>query len=103
MTRAPTITPIVRPVADEEVDEPAAASPLGFDVTAGFLLRSTADTRGDGFTEDVGVGDTGTAVGSAAAVAVGLVRVRVGVGVDECVGVGDDDAPRTVIVPVMYV
>jgi hypothetical protein len=52
------------------------------------------DARGDGITEDVGVGDTGT-TGLAVAVAVGFVRVCVGVGV----GVGDVVESVMVIVP----
>jgi len=53
------------------------------------------DTRGDGFAEDVGFGDTGTTLGLAVAVAVGFVREWVGV------GVGDVVVPMTVIVPCM--
>lgn len=56
------------------------------------------DARGDGFTEDVGVGDAGTTTGLAVAVAVGFGRV--------CVGVGDGDEdgvePMTVTVPCMF-
>jgi len=51
------------------------------------------DARGDGFTEDVGVGDTGATVGLAVAVAVGFGLVCVGVGVG--IGVGDVLVPRT--------
>ena len=68
-------------------------------------LLDVLDARGDGFTEDVGVGDTGTTVGLAVAVAVGFGRVRVGVGVgkDVCVGVGDGVDPTTMIVPCIWV
>ena len=95
---APAIRPIVT-AACEEVDA-AATTRLGVD--GGPL--GVLDARGDGFTEDVGVGDTGTTVGLAVAVAVGFGRVCVGAGVgDECVGVGDGVDPTTVIVPCIVV
>jgi hypothetical protein len=92
ITSAPAIKPIVTPVCDED-DEASATTRLGVDdgVAAGPL--SDVDARGDGFTEDVGVGDTGTTVGLAVAVAVGfgLACVGVGVGVALCVGVGVEE------------
>lgn len=97
---APASKPIVTPVAEEEDDEPAATTRLGVGVAdVGDDDVLVFDTRGDGFTEDVGVGDTGTTVGLAVAVAVGfgLLCVGVGVGVD----VGEGPVPRTWIVPCM--
>jgi hypothetical protein len=87
------------PSAPLDDDDPAATTRLGDadgDVVGGVECLTVFDTRGDGFTEDVGVGDTGT-TGLAVAVAVGLIRECVGVGV----GVGDVVAPVTVIVPCM--
>ena len=82
MTSAPAINPIVTPVCDGDDDAAATTRRVGVAVAGGLL--TVRDTRGDGFTEDVGVGDTGTTFGLAAAVAVGfgLVCVGVGVGVD---------------------
>ncbi len=99
MTSAPAIKPRVTPVCEE--DDPAASTRLDVDDGTGEL--PFFDARGDGFTEDVGVGDTGTTVGLAAAVAVDFGLVCVGAGVGECVGVGVGEvvAPITVIVPVM--
>jgi hypothetical protein len=79
ITSAPAINPIVTPACDDDEDAWATRW-LGVDdgVEAGL---SVVDARGDGFAEDVGVGDTGTTVGLAVAVAVGFGRVRVGVGV----------------------
>ena len=77
MTSAPAIKPIVTPVWDGD-EEAAANARLAVGDAAGRFFA--VDTRGDGFTEDVGVGDTGTTVGLAAAVAVGFGLVRVGVG-----------------------
>jgi hypothetical protein len=80
-------------------DDPAATTRLGDadgDVVGGVEGLTLFDTRGDGLTEDVGVGDTGT-TGLAVAVAVGLIRECVGVGV----GVEELVVPITVIVPCM--
>ena len=99
MMSAPAIRPIVTPVCEEV--EAAATTRLGVDV--GVEPLSVLDARGDGFTEDVGVGDTGTTVGLAVAVAVefGLVCIGAGVGEDVCVGVDEGVDPTTVIVPIM--
>ena len=104
MTSAPAIKPIVTPVCDGD-DDAAASTRLPAGVASAldepFNVR---DTRGDGFTEDVGVGDTGTTFGLAAAVAVGFGVVRVGDGDALCVGVGvgDEEEPITLIVPCMF-
>ena len=102
MASAATIKPIVTPVAEEDV-LPVATTRLAVgegDTTDAVL---DLDARGDGFTEDVGVGDTGTAVGFTVAVAVVFVRVwvGVGVGVEECVGEEEGVVPMTVMVPCM--
>ena len=87
---------IARVLPVPEDDAPAATTLEGDDAGVGDAETFTVfDTRGDGFAEDVGVGDTGTTVGLAVAVAVGFGRECVGVGV----GVGDVVAPRTWIVP----
>ena len=101
MTSAPAINPIVTPDCDEE--DASATTRLGVDDGV-ETAPSVLDARGDGFAEDVGVGDTGTTVGLAAAVAVGFGVVCVGAGEARCVGVGVEDGvePVTVIVPVMY-
>jgi len=97
ITSAPAIRPIVTPVCEEE--DAAATTRLG--VEDGGEVPNVLDTRGDGFTEDVGVGDTGTTVGLAVAVAVGFGLACVGVVVEVCVGVGVGvvEVPMTVIVP----
>ena len=99
ITSAPAIKPIVTPVCDEDDDEAAASARVG--VADGPLVFVTADTRGDGFTEDVGVGDTGTTVGLAVAVAVGFGFGCVGVGVGVGLGEGEVVALITVMVPCM--
>ena len=82
----------VLPVPEDDV--PAATTLEGDEDGIGDAETFTVfDTRGDGFTDDVGVGDTGMTVGLAVTVAVGFGRACVGVGVGEVV------APRTVIVP----
>jgi hypothetical protein len=64
----------VLPVPDDDV--PAATTLEGDDDGVGDAETFTVfDTRGDGFTEVVGVGDTGTTVGLAVTVAVGFGRV----------------------------
>ena len=70
---SPAITGRATPGPDD--DEPAATTRLGDgDGAAGVDDAADFDARGDGFTEDVGVGDTGTTVGLAVAVAVGFGR-----------------------------
>ncbi|HJT37760.1 MAG TPA: hypothetical protein VJ818_04990 [Actinomycetota bacterium] len=94
----PAITGSATPVPVE--DEPAATTRLGDGDGVGRVDgASDFDARGDGFTEDVGVGDTGTTVGLAVAVAAGFGR-----GVEFFVGLGDgvELVPITVIEAVMY-
>lgn len=62
--------------------DPVAAASIRLDDADGTTEPAGAlviDARGDGFAEDVGVGDTGTTVGLAVAVAL-VDRGRVGVG-----------------------
>lgn len=91
---------MVTPVCDED-DDASATMRLGVDDGTAGVLLGDADTRGDGFAEDVGVGDTGTTVGLAVAVAIGFGFECVGVGVG--VGVFDGVSATTVMLPVMYV
>jgi hypothetical protein len=95
---SPAITGRATPAPDDE--EPAATTRLG-DAGGDAGVGGTADfdARGDGFTGDVGVGDTGTTVGLAVAVAVGVGRE---VGVLDGLGEGVEVSPITVTEAVMY-